>query len=106
MSLESSAELASIAANQANTTKALEALASEVAAARRENQSSTLEMTKRLGIIETTHARSASVLEQHIKLADERHSVIWRVLKWVAGLVLGSGTVIGGAKLSGAVGLL
>lgn len=99
MNLENSAELASIAANQANTTKALEALASEVAAARKEGQANTLELTKRLGAIDTNNAKVSAVLEHHIKLADERHEVIWRIFKWAAGLVLGGGTVVGGSKL-------
>jgi len=98
-------QLASIAANQANTTKALEALASEVAAARREGQANTLELHKRLGAIDMNHAKSAAIMEQHIKLADERHEIIWRIFKWVAGLVVGGGTVLGGSKLAEAARL-
>lgn len=97
---EFAGRLATIAATQEHTASALELLTAEMRSAREESQEQRVAVNEALGRISTEVETTKIKLGNHLENTDQRIEMIWRVLKWLAGLIVTGGTVAGGARIA------
>ena len=96
------ASLARIATTQEHTANALASLAGQVEAARAEGIARGEQTAARLSELETLHATTAERLETHIAHVDQRIELLWRVWRWVLGLLFAGGGIVSSSKLASA----